>query len=266
MGGAVTFLQYHIQCKPGDIGRYVLLPGDPGRCKEIAGYFNRPALVVSNREYTTFTGALDGEPVSVVSTGIGGASTAIAVEELANIGADTFIRVGTCGGMSPDVQINDLIIANAAIRFDGTSKEYIPVEFPAVASFPVLCALDAAALELGVRRHLGVVHCKDSFYGQHNPEKMPLCHELLNKWQAWRAAGALGSEMESSTLFILGSILKLRAGTVLAVAGNQVREELDLPNEAFSGMENAIRVAIRTLRTLIRDDRDENERGGMGNA
>lgn len=245
-------VQHHIQCKQGDVGKYVLLPGDPGRCADISRHFDHPVLVASNREYTTYTGLLDGEKVSVTSTGIGGASTAIAVEELVAIGADTLIRVGTCGGMSPDIRINDLVIANAAIRFDGTSKEYMPLEFPAVSDFAVLNALVQAARGSSLPHHVGVVHCKDSFYGQHEPEKMPLRYELVNKWQAWLDGGTLASEMESSTLFILGSIMKVRTGTILVVAGNQERRKAGLPECSYEGPENAIAVAVEALRLLIR--------------
>ena len=171
-------VQHHIQCKPGDVGKYVLLPGDPGRCASIARHFENPVLVAQNREYTTYTGMLDGTKVSVMSTGIGGASTAIAVEELVNIGADTLIRVGTCGGMQLQVQVNDVVIASAAIRFDGTSKEYMPIEFPAVSDFAVLNALAQAAQFRHLPHHVGVVHCKDSFYGQHQPQNKPLRYEL----------------------------------------------------------------------------------------
>ncbi len=245
--------QYHIQCGNGDVGEYVLLPGDPGRCSAIAKHFDDPVLVASNREYTTYTGTLDGVKVSVVSTGIGGASTAIAVEELVKIGAKTFIRVGTCGGMSVNVKINDIVIANSAIRFDGTSKEYMPIEFPAVADFTVLSAIVQAAQQKDCRYHIGPVHCKDSFYGQHEPETKPISYELVNKWEAWKKGGALASEMESSTLFILGSILKVRTGTVLAVAGNQERAKANLYNEDFMGVEDAITIAIDALRLLIRN-------------
>lgn len=245
--------EHHIQCQPGDVGRYVLLPGDPGRCADIASHFDNPRLVAESREYKTYTGTLDGEKVSVVSTGIGGASTAIAVEELVNIGARTLIRVGTCGGMSRDVKLNDVVIASGAIRFDGTSKEYMPLEFPAVADFTVLKALETSARNLDLPYHVGIVHCKDSFYGQHEPEAKPLRYELLNKWQAWLEGGTLASEMESSTLFVLGSILKVRTGTVLAVAGNQERRRLGLHDEAYTGPDRVIRVAIDTLRLLISD-------------
>jgi uridine phosphorylase len=246
-------VQYHVALKKGDIGRYVLLPGDPGRCESIAAHFDNPRHIASHREYVTYTGTLDGASVSVTSTGIGGASTAIAVEELIRCGADTFIRVGTCGGMQPDVAVNDVVIAQAAIRFDGTSKEYIPVEFPAVAHYGVLRALDQAAAISGYNTHIGVVQCKDSFYGQHEPERMPARDMLLSKWRAWTEAGCLASEMESATLFILGSVLKARTGAVLIVAGNQVNRK-GLPGVEFLGPEPAIKVAVDALRILIKND------------
>lgn len=110
--------QYHIHCVEGDVGRYCILPGDPGRCASIAEYFENPVLVAQNREYTVYTGTLLGEKVTVCSTGIGGPSAAIAMEELHNVGADTFIRVGTCGGIDLDVQSGDVVIASGAIRFE----------------------------------------------------------------------------------------------------------------------------------------------------
>ncbi|GHU69731.1 uridine phosphorylase [Clostridia bacterium] len=245
--------QYHVALKPGDVGRYVLLPGDPGRCESIAAHFDNPRHISTHREYVTYTGTLDGVPVSVTSTGIGGPSTAIAVEELVRCGADTFIRVGTCGGMQPEVAVNHVVIANAAIRFDGTSKEYIPVEFPAVAHYDVLRALDDAAAASGFPKHIGVVQCKDSFYGQHEPDRMPSRDMLLSKWQAWIDAGCLASEMESATLFILGSILKVRAGAILIVAGNQINRK-GLPGVEFLGPEPAIKVAVNALKLLIKKD------------
>ena len=143
-------LLYHLQMKKGDVGRYVLLPGDPGRCEQIASYLDDPHLVAYNREYKTYTGTLLGEKVSVTSTGIGGPSAAIAVEELVKIGADTFIRVGTCGGMNANVIPGSIVVANSAIRAEGTSREYLPIEFPAVADHQVTCALEAAAKSLNL--------------------------------------------------------------------------------------------------------------------
>ena len=141
-------LQYHVRLKSGDVGRYVLLPGDPGRCEQIASYLDGARPVAYNREYRTYTGTLLGEKVSVTSTGIGGPSTAIAVEELVKVGADTFIRVGTCGGMNENVLPGSIVIASGAIRAEGTSREYLPIDFPAVAHHQVVCALEQAARAL----------------------------------------------------------------------------------------------------------------------
>ena len=216
--------QYHIQVAAGEVGRYVILPGDPKRSAAIARHFEAAALVADHREYVTYTGTLDDVPVSVCSTGIGGPSAAIALEELTQCGADTFIRVGTCGGMQPEVLSGDLVVATGAVRMEGTSKEYAPIEYPAVPDLDVALALRGAARRLGLRCHAGVVECKDSFYGQHSPERMPVSYELLNKWQAWLRMGALASEMESAALFIAGAYLRVRVGSVLLVMANQERE------------------------------------------
>ena len=180
-----TGLQYHLQIRPGDVGRYVILPGDPKRCEKIAKHFEDAKLVADNREFVTYTGYLEGEKVSVTSTGIGGPSASIAMEELVQCGADTFVRVGTCGGIDLDVKGGDIVIATGAVRMEGTSREYAPIEYPAVADLEVANALVAAAKELGFTYHTGVVQCKDAFYGQHEPERMPVSYELLNKWEAW---------------------------------------------------------------------------------
>ena len=213
--------QMHIQITKGDIGRYVILPGDPARCEKIAQYFDDPKQIAHNREYTLWTGSLDGVPVAVCSTGIGGPSASIAMEELIQCGADTFIRVGTCGGMALDVEGGDIVVATGAIRAEGTSKEYAPIEFPAVADLTVTNALVQAAKNLGKKWHAGVVQCKDSFYGQHDPEQMPVGDELLKKWDAWMKLGCKASEMESAALFIVASARGVRAGSDFLVMGNQ---------------------------------------------
>jgi len=245
---------YHIQVAPGEVGRYVILPGDPKRCEKIAEHFDDPVLVADNREFTTYTGTLDGVKVSVTSTGIGGPSAAIAMEELKRCGADTFIRVGTCGGMALDVKGGDLVIATGAIRAEGTSKEYAPIEFPAVADYDVTTALREAAKNLGFRFHTGVVQCKDSFYGQHEPEVKPVGYELLNKWDAWLKLGTLASEMESAALFIIASALHVRVGTVLLAIANQERAKAGLDNEQVHDSEQSIKTAIEAIRLLIRQD------------
>jgi len=246
--------EYHVNLEAGDVGEYVILPGDPGRCEKIAQYFDQPKRIASNREYVTYTGYLKGVKVSVTSTGIGGPSAAIAMEELIHVGAKTFIRVGTSGGMQVDVLGGDVVIATGAIRLDGTSKEYVPLEFPAVADFDVVGALRASAKELGLRNHTGVVQCKDNFYGQHDPKSMPISYELLNKWEAWKRAGALASEMESATLFIVGSTRRVRVGSVLLVVANQTRRELGLEDIQVHDTDVAIKVAIRAIEKLIEED------------
>ena len=191
-------IPFHLQCDPKKIAHYVLLPGDPGRVPKIAAYLEQAALVSQNREFTIYSGLLDGVPVSVASTGIGGASAAIAMEELVQCGADTFLRVGTCGGMQPELIPGTLILPNGAVRMEGTSREYMPIAFPAVPDFSLLQHLAAAAETLQYTYQIGVVQCKDSFYGQHDPERMPVKQELLSNWAAWKAGGVLASEMESA--------------------------------------------------------------------
>ena len=247
-------LQYHIGLKKGDVGRYVILPGDPKRCKKIAENFDNPKLMADNREFVTCTGYLSGEKVSVTSTGIGGPSASIALEELCNCGADTFIRVGTCGGMDLDVKGGDIVIATGAIRMEGTSKEYAPIEFPAVANIDVTNALIASAKDLNATYHAGIVQCKDAFYGQHDPEKMPVSYELLNKWDAWNKLGCKASEMESAALFIVGNFRKVRVGSDFLVMGNQERVAKGMSNTIVHDTELAIKIAVGALKKLIDDD------------
>lgn len=246
--------QYHIQVGRGDVGRYVIMPGDPKRCAKIARFFDNAELVADSREYVTYTGYLDGVKVSVTSTGIGGPSASIAMEELVMSGADTFIRIGTCGGMQTDVMSGDVVIANGAIRMEGTSREYAPIEFPAVADIQVVNALTHAARKLEQNYHVGVVQCKDSFYGQHSPETKPVSYELLNKWEAWKRLGCLASEMESAALFVVGSSLKVRVGSCFLVLANQEREKAGLDNPVVHDTEMAIRVAVEAIRNLIQED------------
>ncbi len=247
--------QYHIQVAKGEVGRYVLMPGDPKRCTKIAKYLDDPVLIADSREYVTYTGTVDGIKVSVCSTGIGGPSAAIAMEELVNCGADTFIRVGTCGGMQQQVLSGDLVIATGAVRMEGTGQEYAPLEYPAVSDFEVLKALEEAAGKLSMRRHIGVVHCKDAFYGQHNPELLPQSSILLQKWDAYMKMGCLASEMESAALFIVSNYRKVRCGTVLLVMANQTRAKLGLDNPIVHDTDCAIRTAIEAVKILDRKDR-----------
>ena len=246
--------QYHIQVAKGEVGRYVIMPGDPKRCAKIAEYFDDPLLIADNREYVTYTGTLDGVKVSVTSTGIGGPSASIAMEELYRCGADTFIRIGTCGGIQTEVKSADVVIATGAVRMEGTSREYAPIEYPAVPDLDVTNALVNAAKKQNVDFHTGVVQCKDSFYAQHEPEVKPVSYELLNKWEAWKRLGCLASEMESAALFIVASHLRVRTGSCFLVVANQEREKLGLENPVAHDTDIAIRVAVDAIRELIKAD------------
>ena len=249
--------QFHIHCTEGDVGRYVILPGDPGRCASVAALFENAHHVAQNREFNIYTGFLEGEKVSVCSTGIGGPSAAIAMEELHNIGADTFIRVGTCGGIDLAVQSGDIVVATGAVRYEHTSREYAPVEYPAVPDFDVTSALREASLALGNRTHTGIVQCKDSFYGQHSPEKSPVSNELLSLWETWKRLGVKASEMESAALFVVADALGCRCGSCFHVIWNQEREKAGLDQKMSENTEMAVRVAVEALRILIRSDREQ---------
>ena len=247
--------QFHIHCAEGDVGRYCILPGDPGRCKSIAAHFDDAVFVSQNREYTIYTGTLLGEKVSVCSTGIGGPSAAIAMEELHAIGADTFIRVGTCGGIDLDVRSGDVVVATGAIRYEHTSLEYAPIEYPAVANFEVTTALVQAAKNLDKRLQVGVVQCKDSFYGQHDPKRMPVSYDLLQKWEAWKRLGVKASEMESAALFVVANALGCRCGSCFHVIWNQEREAAGLDQDMSEDTSYAIAVGVEALKLLIAADK-----------
>lgn len=247
--------QFHIRCVEGDVGKYVVLVGDPGRCESVAKLFDDAKQVSYNREYNIYTGFLDGEKVSVCSTGIGGPSTAIAVEELHNVGADTFIRCGTCGGIDLDVQSGDIVVATGAIRYEHTSMEYAPIEFPAVADFDIAMALRDASVKLGKTTHMGIAQCKDSFYGQHSPEKSPVSYELLQKWESWKRLGVKASEMESAALFVIASALKCRAGSCFHVIWNQEREAAGLDQKMSEDTSAAVSIAVEAMRTVIKADK-----------
>ena len=247
--------EYHIGVGKGDVGEYVLLPGDPKRCAKIAAHFDNPVLVGDSREFVTYTGTINGVKVSVTSTGIGGASASIAMEELVKCGAHTFIRVGTCGGIDLDVKGGDVVVATGAIRFEGTSKEYAPIEFPAVANLEVTNALVQASKNLNATCHAGVVQCKDAFYGQHRPETLPNHAELVNKWDAWVRLHTKASEMESAALFIVAQYLNVRCGSVFLAVANQERAKAGLENIQVHDTEKAIEVSIEALKLLIANDK-----------
>ena len=239
-------MQYHVQLRQGDVSDFVILPGDPGRVEFIAEHFDTATLVADNREYKTMTGKYKGRSVSVTSTGIGCPSTAIAVEELANVGAKTFVRLGTSGAMQDHTRVGDKVIATGAVRYEGTSIQYMPIEFPAVASHDMVSALIKSAQTANLIHHIGVVQSKDSFYGQHNPEGMPIAAELLQKWDAWVKGGVLCSEMEAATLFVVGSFRRLRTGAVLLVAGDQAKQESLSKDEYKASITESINMILES--------------------
>ena len=234
--------QYHIKCKKGDVGRYVLLPGDPFRTDIIARHLDNPQLVAHNREHKVWTGTLLGEKVTVASTGMGCPSTAIAVEELIHCGAECFIRVGTCGKVcdaSFDESLSGVVITGA-VRDEGTTIHYVPIEYPAIANRHVVDALSRAAKARGFNFAEGIAQCKDSFYGQHDPDSMPVSARLHERWEAWRKVGVMASEMETAALFVIASIRGVRAGAVMAY---------------FAMNDETIEMACDAVRILIEQDR-----------
>lgn len=247
--------EYHIACAKGDVGRYCILPGDPGRVPAIAALFDDAHKVAQNREFTTYTGTLLGETVSVCSTGIGGPSASIAMEELHKCGADTFIRTGTCGGIALEVQSGDIVVATGAIRYEHTSLEYAPIEFPAVPDLEIANCLVQATKNLGYPLRTGVVQCKDSFYGQHSPDASPVSYELKAKWESWKRLGVKASEMESAALFVVAAALGVRCGSCFHVVWNQEREAAGLDQSMSEDTTTSVRVAVEALKLLIASDR-----------
>ena len=252
--------QFHINTTKDEIGRYVILPGDPGRVEKIAAYLDNAQQISYNREYNVYTGTLDGEKVTVCSTGIGGPSSAIAVEELIKCGADTFIRVGTSGGMDTKVIGGDLVIATAAVRGEGTSHEYLTADYPAVADFEVVSALKQAAEKLssddfGNGYHLGVVHSKDSFYGEVEPDESAVASDIKYRWNAYLKAGCLASEMECAAIFAIGLVKRVRCSCVLTALWNVERSNKGLPDNITHDSQRAIKCAIEAIRILIKEDK-----------
>ena len=243
-------LQYHIRCKPGDVGDAVLLPGDPGRVESIAKLLDRPRLIARNREFTTYTGELDGRPVSVCSTGIGSPSTAIAVEELMAIGAKTFVRVGTTGSIQKGVGFGDLVVATAAVRDEGTTPGYVPLGYPAVADFELAQSMLAAGRNLNHRIHAGIVRSHDSLYTDLHASTMPRREELEQALQVWHRAQVLCNDMESSTIFVICALRKLRGGSVLTVVNEPGEADIEPSRVAALDLTPMFRVALAAIQQL----------------
>lgn len=241
-------IQYHIRIKPGEVARCVLLPGDPSRAEKIASRFDEAREIASNREFRTFTGRVGKTPISVTSTGIGGPSAAIAVEELSRCGADTFIRVGTSGAVDRRLKTGDLVIANAAVRDEGTSPQYVPLSYPAVADLEVTNALVEAARRLKVKFRVGLVVSKDAFYSE-EPKTIPLGKQAKEVWKVWERARVLATEMECSTIYTICSIRGLRGGGVVAVIG-----PVGKITKPHAGIDRGIDVAIEAVKLLEKKD------------
>lgn len=246
---------FHIAITKEQGAKYAILPGAPERVEMIAKFLDEPAFLARNREFTSYSGTLCGERVIVMSTGIGGPSAAIALEELHMAGVRTAIRIGTCGGMQKDIAPGDLVIATGAVRMEGTSKEYAPIELPAVADFSVLSALVKAAEEGGYNFHTGVIQSKDSFYGQHSPESMPVGYKLKSKWEAWKQCGVLASEMETAALFTVAQVRRIKMGCVLHALWNQECRSYGVADKINFDTTMAIKTAVNALKIIIQNER-----------
>lgn len=251
---AVTEKKYHIGLGAGDVGDYVLVPGDPGRTPMIAKYLDGAREVAFSREYRTFTGSLDGVKVSTMSTGMGGPSVAIGVEELNELGVHTLLRVGTCGAAQPEIKMGDLVIAYASVRSEGTPNGYVPAEYPAVASLEMTNALVEAAEAAHAPYHVGVIRSVDALYSDLVPDRMPRPH-LRDELAMWSKAGILSNDMESSTLFVVARIRNMRAGTINLCVDELGAGEIHHLDPSY--MDRMLKVAVDALRRLIaRDARD----------
>lgn len=238
---------YHIGLDEKDIGKNVILPGDPGRVPVIAAFLDNAKSVGSEREYATYTGAKGDAKISVMSTGMGCPSVAIGIEELYHIGAKNLIRLGTCGALQPELKLGQIVICTGAVRGDGTTPEYVPIEFPAIADIKVVNALIESATELGVEPVVGLVRAHDAFY----IESLPAREGWKERLKVWTDAGVTVIENESSALFVISQLLGMRAGTILVVRANNVNDEfIDHDNLLPKQIEVATQIAIRAMEKL----------------
>jgi len=251
---AIGEKKYHVGLAKGEVGEYVLVPGDPGRTPLIAKYLDGAREVAFSREYRTFTGSLLGVPVSTMSSGMGGPSVAIGIEELRELGVHTFLRVGTCGAAQPEIKMGDLVIAIGSVRSEGTPNGYVPPEYPAIASLDVVNALVEAASAAKVPYHVGVIRSVDALYSDLMPERMPRPHHLREELDMWSRAGILSNDMESSTLFIVSRLRKLRAGTINLCVDELGAGEIHHLDPSY--MDRMLKVAVDALRRLIAKDKD----------
>ncbi len=248
---AVTEKKYHIGLARDDVGDYVLVPGDPFRTPLIAKFIEGAKEVAFSREYRTFTGSVDGVKVSTMSTGMGGPSVAIGIEELHELGVHTLLRVGTCGAAQPEIKMGDLVISYAAVRSEGTPNGYVPLEYPAVASLHVVEALIEAAEAAGAKYHVGVTRSVDALYSDLLPDTMPRPH-LRDELEMWAKAGILSNDMEASTLFVVSRIRQMRAGCVNLCVDELGAGEIHHIDPSY--MDRMLAVAVDAIRRLIKRD------------
>ena len=246
-----TQKKYHVGLAPGDVGEYVLVPGDPFRTPLIAKHLDEAREVAFSREYRTFTGKVDGVPVSAMSSGMGGPSVAIGVEELHELGVHTLLRVGTCGALQPEVKMGDLVIAIGSVRSEGTPDGYVPKEYPAIASLDVVNALVEASEAAHVPYHVGVMRSVDALYSDLLPDQMPR-PDLRGELEMWTRAGVIGNDMETSTLFVVTRLRKMRAGTVCLCVDEVGAGEIHHLDPSY--MDRMLRVAVDAIRLLIKRD------------
>ncbi len=244
--------KYHVGLAAGEVGGYVLIPGDPFRTGLIAKYIDGAQEKAFSREYRTFTGTVEGAAVSTTSSGIGGPSAAIAVEELSELGTHTFLRVGTCGAAQPGIKLGDLVIATGAVRSEGTPDAYVPREYPAIAHPHVVQAAVEAAEAAGAPYHLGIIRSVDALYSDLVPERMPRHEELDLELKVWERAGVVANDMESSTILVVSSLRRLRAGVILLCVDEVGDGEIHHQDPAY--MDRMLRVAVDAVRRLVRRD------------
>ncbi len=245
--------KYHVGLAEGEVGGYVLMPGDPFRTALIARYLEGADEKAFSREYRTFTGTVGGEKVSTTSSGIGGPSAAIAVEELGELGVHTFLRVGTCGAAQPHIKTGDLVIATGAVRSEGTPDAYVPKEYPAIASHDVITACMEAAEAAGAPHHLGLIRSVDALYSDLMPDRMPRPAELRAELEMWARAGVVANDMESSTILIVASLRRFRAGVILLCVDELGAGEIHHLDPSY--MDRMLRVAVNAIGRLVEFDR-----------
>lgn len=245
-------LQPHIRCSIEDGAAYAILPGDPARVERIKEYLEDVKDIAFNREHKSISGTYKGVKIMAVSTGMGGASTGIAVEELHNIGVKAMVRIGSCGALQKDIHMGDLILIHGAVRDDGASRAYVEGIYPAVPDTELLMHMIEAARSLKVPYHIGKCRSHDSFYTDREDE--------IDAY--WHGKGVLGADMETAALFTIGALRGVRTASVLNTVSlyegdleNEINGYVEGGQKAAEGERNEILLALETLVRLDKDSR-----------